>query len=165
MALYVRSLRIAEGRRLQSILRQGKVRRTIRRAQVILMSAQSYRVIEIAEATYMNPEYVRNLIRRFNDEGMDLIKEKPRSGRPVIFDEERKAEIIEIAMSPPGLLGQPFSRWSLEKLRVYLMKTRVVRSISIETLRTILREYKVRLQRTKTWKESNDPAFESKKND
>lgn len=164
MALYVRSLRIAEGRRLQSILRRGKVRRTIRRAQVILMSAQSYRVIEIAEATYMNPEYVRNLIRRFNDEGMDLIKEKPRSGRPVIFDEERKAEIIEIAMSPPGLLGQPFSRWSLEKLRVYLMKTRVVRSISIETLRTILREYKVRLQRTKTWKESNDPAFESKKN-
>lgn len=164
MALYVRSLRIAEGRRLQSILRQGKVRRTIRRAQVILMSAQEYSVQEIAEATYLNPEYVRQLIRRFNDEGMDLIKEKPKSGRPVTFDEERKAEVIEIAKCPPRLLGQPFSRWSLEKLCVYLKKARVVRSISIETVRTILHEYKVRLQRTKTWKESNDPAFEPKKN-
>lgn len=164
MALYVRSLRIAEGRRLQSILRRGKVRRTIRRAQVILMSAQEYSVQEIAEATYLNPEYVRQLIRRFNDEGMDLIKEKPKSGRPVTFDEERKAEIIEIAKCPPRLLAQPFSRWSLEKLCVYLKKTRVVRSISIETVRTILHEYKVRLQRTKTWKESNDPEFEPKKN-
>ena len=164
MALYVRSLRIHEGQRLQSILRRGKKRTTIRRAQVILMSAQSYAVAEIAEATYLHPEYVRNLIRRFNDEGMDLLKEKARPGRPVIFNEERKAEIVEIAMSPPSLLRQPFSRWSLEKLREYVIKNRIVRSISIETLRTILQEYKIRLQRTKTWKESNDPAFESKKN-
>jgi hypothetical protein len=62
------------------------------------------------------------------------------------------------------LLRQPFTRWSLEKLSVYLKKTTVVSSISLETLRQILHEQRVSLQRTKTWKESNDPAFESKKN-
>jgi len=37
-------------------------------------------------------------------------------------------------------------------------------SISIETLRTILHERKVKLRRIKTWKECNDPRLKSKKN-
>ena len=72
---------------------------------------------------------------------------------------------MEIALSPPNLLGLPYRVWSLEKLREYLAKTKVIKNISIESIRTILKEKKVSLQRTKTCKESNDPAFESKKND
>jgi hypothetical protein len=41
---------------------------------------------------------------------------------------------------------------------------KMVSSISIETLRTILHERKVRLRRTKTWKECNDPRLKAKKN-
>ena len=35
-----------------------------------------------------------------------------------------------------------------------------LKTISQETLRQILKDKKVSLQRTKTWKESNDPDFE-----
>ena len=38
----------------------------------------------------------------------------------------------------------------------------MVQSISIETLRCILRKTKVSFQRTRTWKRGSDPAFEEK---
>ena len=162
MCSYVRSLKISEGKKIQSLLRRGKNRTVVRRAHVVLLSEQGMRASEIATTTYLNEEYVRRLIRRFNEEGLKLFEERPGRGRPSAFSEETKAEIKEIAQCPPSLLRQPFTRWSLEKLSVYLKKTTVVSSISLETLRQIFHEQRVSLQRTKTWKESNDSAFESK---
>lgn len=164
MCLYVRSLTIAEGQRIQRILRRGTNRTVIRRAQVFLMSDQGSRVQEIAQMTLLSEEYIRELIRRFNSGQSKELLEAPRHpGRPRIFSEEMKAEIAEVAMAPPSLLQQPFTRWSLQKLSSYLKKTRQVPQLSLESLRQILAEKGVRLRRTKTWKESNDPAFERKK--
>jgi transposase len=165
MCLYIRSLTNTEGKKLQTILRRSKNRTAIRRAQVLLLSDQGMRVQEIARTTFLNEEYVRRLLRRFNTEGLRLLEEPTGRGRPEEYTEEIKAEIAEIAMCPPTLLRQPFTSWSLEKLRAYLIKTKVLSSVSLETLRQILHEKHVSLQRTKTWKESNDPAFESKKKD
>jgi len=164
MALYIRSLTATEGNRLQHTLRHSKSAVSVRRAQVFLMSDQGSTVQEIAEQTMMHVEYVRELIRRFNTAGLAVLHERPRSGRPVEFVEELQAEIVALALAPPTLLGRPFRVWSLEKLREYLLSTKVVKTISIETLRTILHSHGVKLQRTKTWKESNDPRFAAKKN-
>ena len=49
-------------------------------------------------------------------------------------------------------------------MREYLTQTKVVKSISIERLRSISDEEAIKLQRTKTWKESKDSAFVGKKN-
>lgn len=164
MSSYVRSLTIAEGQHIQRILRRGKSRTPFRRAQVIIHSAHGYRVQEIARVTCLHQEYIRELIRRFNVEGVALFKERARSGRPVEFVPEIRADIVNVALSPPKLLGCPFTHWSLEKLQEHILRVGVVRKISLETLRAILKEEGVHLQRTKTWKESNDPAFRSKKN-
>lgn len=164
MCLYARSLTPLEGRRIQSIIRRSKNRVMIRRAQVVLLSAQGMRSQEISRMTYLHTEYVRELIRRFNCDGLALFQERSRSGRPLIFNKELRAEIIEYALSPPGLLGRPFSRWSVAKLREYLIEERIIKRIGLETVRRILKEEHISLQRTKTWKESNDPKFESKKN-
>jgi len=163
MALYVRSLTIAEGQYLKQILRRGKNRTKIRQAQVMLMSDQGMRVQEIAAATFLHEEYVRYLIRQFNLHGLKLFDKRPRKKPGEGYSEEQKAEIAEIALSPPRLLGQPFSHWSLRKLAEYLVQTKVVQALSHEKLRRILKEKRIRLQRTKTWKESNDPRFEAKK--
>lgn len=164
MCTYVRSLTIAEGNHIQRILRRGKSRTPFRRAQVIIHSAHGYTVQEIAQVTCLHEEYIRELIRRFNMEGVALFKERARSGRPVEFVPEIRADIVKIALSPPKLLGCPFTRWSVEKLREHLLRVGVLSRISAETLRLILKEEGVHLQRTKTWKESNDPAFRTKKN-
>lgn len=164
MCVYVREITSWEGAKLQWTLRRSRNRTSLRRAQVILLSVQGMRVKQIAHATFLHEVYVRELIRRFNREGTRVLRKRIGSGRPVDFTPEIRAEIVECALSPPRMLGKPFSRWSLDKLREYLCQTRVVKSISIEHLRTILMEERVSLQRTKTWKESNDPAFARKKN-
>jgi transposase len=165
MALYVRSLTEVEGNRLLHLMRHSRSAVSVRRAQVLILSDQGSTVQEIAKQTLMHEEYIRELIRRFNAEGLSLLQERPKSGRPVEFVEELQAEIVQIALAPPKLLGRPFTVWSLEKLKEYLTMTKVVKTISLETLRSILQKHGVRLQRTKTWKESNDPEFAAKKND
>jgi len=58
----------------------------------------------------------------------------------------------------------PFTTWSLRKLADYLVRRRLVAKTTANMLGRILRENGVTFQRTKTWKESNDPEFAAKKN-
>jgi len=164
MAAKVRSLTITEGQHLQRVMRSGKNRTAILRSQVVTMSDQGFRPRQISQATGLHEEYVRELIRLFNEEGLSILKQKPRSGRPAVFSEEIKVILAEFAQSPPQVFGLPFTRWTLEKLRRFVINRKIVRSIGLQTLARILEEKKIRLQRTKTWKESNDPDFAAKKN-
>ncbi len=77
-------------------------------------------------------------------------------------DNRTRARIRVIASCRPRDLVQPFSTWSLSKLRDHLIATRVVSSISRETIRTILTGAGVSWQATKTWKGSSDPDFTGK---
>lgn len=163
MCVYVRDIRDVEGRRLQSILRRSRDRIKVRRAQVILASAQGFKVPAIAKQFYFSPQHVRTIIKAFNEDGFEALSAKPRSGRPVTFSEEQRSLVIETALCPPDLLGRPFRNWSLAKLREYLIEERIVDSIALETIRQMLRRAQVRLQRTKTWKECNDPRLAAKK--
>lgn len=164
MCLYARDLSINEGQQIQRILRRSTSRIKVRRAQVVLASNQGYKVPAIAELVHYSEHHVRAIIKEFNKHGLKALEPKPRSGRPTEFTEDDRALIAETAKCPPDLLGCPFKRWSLEKLREYLVKEKTVSSISLETLRSILHDNKVKLRRTKTWKECNDPKLKSKKN-
>jgi len=164
MCLYARDLRINEGQKIQRILRRSTSRVKVRRAQVVLASNQGYKVPAIAELVHYSEHHVRAIIKDFNERGLKALEPKPRLGRPNEFTEDDKAFIAETAKCPPDLLGCPFKRWSLEKLREYLITEKIIPKISIETLRTTLHEKKVKLRRTKTWKECNDPKLVSKKN-
>jgi transposase len=164
MCLYVRELNLAEGRRLQNILRRDRNRIKLRRAQVILASAQGSKVPDIARRFYFSPQHVRAIIKDFNASGFEALVPKYGTGRPPKFSQEQRSLIVETALCPPDLLGRPFRRWSLAKLRDFLVSEKIVASISLETIRQILKAHKVRLQRTKTWKECNDPRLRSKKN-
>lgn len=164
MCLYVREIGIAEGRRLQRVVRSGKDRIKIRRAQIVLASAQGSKVPDIARRLYFSPAHVRTVIKAFSADGIDGLAPKYCGGRPPKFSEEQRSLIIETALCPPDLMGQPFTRWSLPKLRDFIIEERIVESISIETIRQILKGAKVKLRRTKTWKECNDPKLRSKKN-
>lgn len=163
VCLYARDLRISEGEQIQRILRRSTSRVKVRRAQVVLASNQGFKVPAIADLVHYSEHHVRAIIKEFNEYGLKALEPKRRSGRPPEFTEDDKALIAETAKCPPDLLGCPFKRWSLDKLRTYLLQEKVISSISLETLRTILHERKVKLRRIKTWKECNDPKLKSKK--
>ncbi len=74
-----------------------------------------------------------------------------------------KPFIVATANARPEAVGQPFTRWSIRKLVDYLADNdqRVVK-IGRERLRQLLVENDITFQRTKTWKESNDPDRDAK---
>ena len=163
MCLYVRNLSMSEGRKLQRMVRRDAKRIKMRRAQVVLASDQGGKVPDIAQRFYFSEGHVRTIIKSFNEEGFTALEPKYGIGRPQKFTEEQRSLIIETALCPPDLLGEPYRRWSLPKLRDFLVREKVVDSIAIETIRQMLKAAKVKIRRTKTWKECNDPQLASKK--
>jgi len=162
--VYVRSLTKAEGLKLQHILRRGKDAVARRRAEVILCSEQGDTSGEIAKRLHFTAWYVRKIIHAFNKDGIDSLKAKyENGGRPPKLLEEHESELIELALTPPNLIGKPFTHWSIKTLREEAIRRRVIPDVCMETVRRILKKHRMSLQRSKTWKESNDPDFDEKK--
>ncbi|HXN58938.1 MAG TPA: IS630 family transposase [Acidimicrobiales bacterium] len=161
----VRDITNEEGNKLLQIVRRGSgsvVR--WRRAQIVLWSAQRMDVPAIAKIAFTSEDRVREVIHNFNADGFDSLAPKYTGGRPPKFSVEERAAVKMIALGRPTDYGEPFSTWSLTKLADHLVRKGVVDDISHEGLRALLREEGVSFQAIKTWKQSNDPDFEVKKN-
>lgn len=161
----VREITSVEGNKLLGIVRRGSgsvVR--WRRAQIVLWSAQAMDVPAIAKIAFTSEDRVREVIHNFNADGFDSLAPKYAGGRPPKFTLPERQQIKKIALSRPVDHGLPFSTWSLSKLAEFVVAEGVVDDISHEGLRVLLREEGVSFQVIKTWKQSNDPDFEAKKN-
>ncbi|MFD4762630.1 IS630 family transposase [Streptomyces sp. NPDC058439] len=152
-----------EGRRLQRISRTAKDPVRLRRATVVLMSAQGQSAPDITSLMQVSADYVRDVIHAFNERGFESLDPKWSGGRPRTISGQVREHICLIARtSPADWKIAAFSTWSLTKLAEHLVKQKVVPAVSRETLRRILREGKVSWQTTTTWKSSNDPDFIAK---
>jgi DDE superfamily endonuclease len=163
MVIHVRSITNEEGNKLRSIVRRSKDPIEIRRAQVVLASAQGFAPPKIGEIVLMTPGYVRTLLHSFNLHGFKMLQPDWKPGGNRKFTDEEKQELVSLATSRPSDLGLPFQQWSLRRLKSEAEKRRIVASISKEWLRVILDESEISFQSVKTWKESKDPEFEKKK--
>ena len=131
------------------------------RARVILLSSGAVDNREIARRVGYTPQWVRILIHRFNQGGMDGIAwypyfHGPRGPRTFTADLVEQMAAVALA-SPSVLIGM--TEWSLFKLREYLIEQGLISTISLEWLRQLLRRCGVRWRRTKTRKDSHDPQF------
>lgn len=163
MVIHVRPITNDEGNKLASIVRHGNDRIEMRRAQVILASAQGFTPTKIGTIVLMTPGYVRTLIHSFDLHGFKMLKPDWKPGGNRKFTEEEKHELVSLATSRPPDLGLPFQQWSLRRLKKEAERRRIVNSISKEWLRIILDESEISFQSVRTWKESKDPQFEKKK--
>jgi transposase len=159
--VFVRPVTMAEGQRLQRISRTARDPVKLRRAIVVLMSAQGQAVPDIAHLLDCSPEYVRGVIHAFNDIGFAALDPKWSGGRPKTIREHVRRQICLIARCCPRDLGLAFSTWSLTKLAEYLAAAGIA-AVSRESIRQILRAGGISWQATKTWKASTDPDFPAK---
>ena len=134
MCLYVRELSTSESETLARWLHDAKSTVRMRRAQILAFSAQGMRVQQIASTLGMHEEYLRELIRQFNDGGFDVIKPRKRPGRPESLSEEEKSVVAEIATAPPQAFGRPFNQWSLSKLHQFLLDKKADRQLPLDAL-------------------------------
>ncbi len=157
----VRPLRPHEKKKLRGMKRQRNNAVNSRHALIVMLSRGGLSNRAIAECVDCSPQWVRTIIHRFNADGVAgifwcaswQVRDTPRK-----FMADIREQIAEVALSSPkSLIGM--NQWSLPKLRAYLVQQNILPSISIEWLRQFLHRCKIRLRRTKTWKESTDPFF------
>jgi transposase len=165
-----RRLTDEEGQRLLHLVRRGRNPIRVRRATMILASSSGTPVSAVARLVAADEDTVREVIHRFNEVGLKALDPRWAGGRPREIDDEDRVFLVATAKTRPTTLGLPFTRWSLRKLAAYLAgdfrgqgcwPVRMIRA-GHERLRQLLHEAGISFQRTRTWKESPDPAKETK---
>ena len=112
--LFVRKLSDPERREVQAGLRSREAF-TLRRAQILLASAEGQRPARIATRVGCAVGPVHNAIRAFAGEGIDCLTEKkhgPKDARPIL-DEAKTDPLKGILHQSPRRFGKARSTWTL----------------------------------------------------
>jgi len=139
-SLTIRKLKAVEIRHLHNLL-EGQISTCQkRRTEAILLHTIGMNGVEITQVLEAHPNTVYADLRAFNQHGLNSVQQLRSRGAPVRISETQAAEILRLAQIPPYELGLPYGRWSVAKLRHYLIKHHVVRAVSGERLRRILKK-------------------------
>jgi transposase len=93
----------------------------VRRAQIVQHAVQEgLSAPDIAAGMGLCGATVRFWLKRFNERGLQGLKEDMRSGRPPTYTAEERGAVIKAALSRPAELGLPFATWTLDRLVAYL---------------------------------------------
>ncbi|MFQ5665797.1 MAG: helix-turn-helix domain-containing protein [Candidatus Binatia bacterium] len=131
-------------RALESLV-QGPRRERRLRAQIVVASGRGLNEAEIAAALHVGRGTVRRWLRRFRRAGILGLQTLPRRAAP---SQEARQAIVRLACSDPRRHGMNRPTWSLRALRRAVLRHRVVRTISIDNLRRILRDAGVECDQT-----------------
>lgn len=111
-----------------------------RRASILVYYASGLDAQDIAAAVGVHPNTVYAVVHAFERRGMAAIMAPALRGAPSRIRPDQVAEIRRLADLSPTEVGLPHGRWSLANLRAHLMKKRIVKSISREHLRRLLKK-------------------------
>ena len=138
--LSVRKPRMAEVRKLYQLLENSDDRRVHQRAEAILLYSYGFNAIEIGAELAVHPNSVYTYLNAFDQEGLASLQGTLTGGAPIRISEDKVAAIWRLAEIKPYELGLPYGRWSLSNLADYLVKVRIVKAISREHLRRLLKK-------------------------
>jgi transposase len=162
--IFVREPSAGERARLEAALRASDAF-TVRRAQIVLLSAEGRRPREIARGLRCAVQTVRNGVRAFNAAGVEALtagSSRPRSAAPVL-GEAALGRLRAILHQPPRAFGHPRSTRTLALLaEVAHAEGLSPTELPVETVRRALLRLGVGWKRAKRWLTSPDPAYAQK---
>jgi transposase len=163
--IFVREPSDAERAQLEASLRAPNAF-TVRRAQIVLLSAAGQRPRAIAPGLCCAVQTVRNGIRAFNAAGLAALtagSSRPRSAAPVL-DAAKREQLRAILHQSPRAFGHARGTWTPALLaRVAHAQGLSPAVLSPETIRQALLRLAVSWRRAKRWLTSPDPAYARKK--
>lgn len=140
----------------QLIARATETAQVVRRAQVVLWSADGVAGAEIARRLQLSGEAVSRIRRRFLETGVRGLATRPKTGRKDHAVPAATVErVIDLAMSPPPA-GR--SRWTTRLLAEEV-------GLTSGCVSDLLRRHGLKPHRVRTYKVSRDPAFAAKVRD
>ena len=163
--IFVRELSEAERPQLEASLRAVSAF-TVRRAQIVLLSAAGRPPRTIAQGLCCAAQTVRNAIRAFNRTGLVALtagSPRPKNAAPAL-DQAKLEQLRAILHQSPRAFGQARSTWTLALLAQVAHEQGLSATVlSQETIRRALRRLEVGWKRAKRWLTSPDPAYARKK--
>jgi transposase len=128
----------------------------VRRARVVLLSADGLSGQEVAKRVGISAEYVSRVRRRFKESGVEGLAERPKAGRKDhAVPAETTERIVQTTLSPPPP-GR--TRWTTRLLGRKF-------DLTSATISKILRANGLKPHLVRTYKVSRDPAFTAKVTD
>jgi transposase len=162
-----------EERRIRRLARSRLgPRDCILRARMVALSWDGSRVPEIAAALECHPKTVRARLARFDADGLEGLRDRPRPGRARRITEAERSRLIRlVATDPPGRLVPHGDRldaadealpacWTLDTLTEAAIRAGI--AIARSQVRRILLAERVRWRRPRAWATSVDPDFDPK---
>ena len=164
--IFIRELTEEERSRLEVGLRAQDVF-VVRRCQILLASARGEWVPRIAEMVGCNDQTVRNVLKRFEQEGLDACLTRRSSRAHTIHakvDAVGCEQLRALLHQSPRTFGKPTSLWTLELVaEVSFAEGITAEQVSAETIRQAMRRLGVGWKRAKKWITSPDPQYARKK--
>jgi transposase len=123
----------------------------VRRAKIVLLAAEGRDNDEIAATLNTSRLTVGLWRQRFLDLGLAGLAEAPRPGRPTTVDAAKVRRVLTEVVQPP----KNQSRWSCRRMARHV-------GLSKATVQRLWAANDLKPHRTRTFKLSNDPQFETK---
>lgn len=123
---------------LQTLLSRGKVSvRVQKRVMALQMMDKGMTFQDIKKHLHVNHVTLGNWAKRFKSEGLSMLYDKPRPGRPIGISGEDRAKVTALACTEPP---EGYARWSLRLLADRLVELEILESISHNKVGEILKK-------------------------
>lgn len=142
--------------------------RNVQRAKIIAALADDP-TLKASEAGlragYKSPQVGPQWVKRFNEEGLAGLADRPRPGGPRKYSEEVRSKVIDLVVQKPRSLGYPFELWTLERLQTALEERENVRLCDV-TIWNWVEAEGFKWKRQESWfheADKHDPEFVEKR--
>ncbi len=163
--LFVRALTGTERTALRTGLRSPQAF-TLRRSQLLLLSAEGKTPRQIARQLGCSDQTVRNVIRAFASAALTCLEQqssRPKTAKPEL-DEAKCEKLRDLLHHSPRQCGKARSTWTLQMVAEVAKEHGLTkRLVSDETIRNALRRMHVRWKRARDWITSPEPHYGRKK--
>ena len=135
---YLVDLSSDEREELRQLVRRGKhSARKVTRARILLLAADGLIDEQIVAALKTGFATVERTRKRFVEEGLRCLNERPRRGQARKLTGKQEAHLIAVACSTPPL-GR--ARWTLSLLADKVVELNFASTIARETVRQVLKK-------------------------
>jgi transposase len=148
---------------LEELYQTTKDVRLHTRAQMMFLAAEKgLSAPAIAAIVRDDEQTVRRWMKRYGSEGIEGLKDAPKSGNPGKVTPEYTEKLLAAVRRRPRSLELPFSTWTLQRLADYLAEGTGIR-VDAETVRLHLLKHEMVLSRPQHKISSPDPEYRVKK--
>jgi len=133
---------------VETALRHDKRPEVRQRCILIRLLHLGYKPEAIAEMQAVSKPTVYAWFKRWQENGIEGLANKPKSGRPLKADDEYSMKFLEVIEKEPSELGYDFTLWTIDRLRAHLEKETGI-SLSESRFRALLKRKGYRYRRPK----------------